>query len=56
MQPVIDAIIELAEHAGQGSLRVRAPTTPRPSRPRPASCVGADLATAYKIVAKGQRS
>ena len=54
MQPVIDAIIELAEHAAKDPFEF-APDDTEALKAEARKLVGADLAAAYKIVAKGQR-
>jgi len=54
MQPVIDAIIELAEHAAKEPFEFTADDT-EALKAQARSLVGADMAAAYKIVAKGQR-
>jgi polyribonucleotide nucleotidyltransferase len=54
MQPVIDAIIELAEHAAKEPFEF-APDDTEALKAEARKLVGADLASAYKIVAKGQR-
>jgi len=54
MQPVIDAIIELAEHAAKEPFEFTADDTDA-LKAQARSLVGADMAAAYKIVAKGQR-
>jgi polyribonucleotide nucleotidyltransferase len=54
MQPVIDAIIELAEHAAKEPFEFSADDT-EALKAEARKLVGADLAAAYKIVAKGQR-
>jgi polyribonucleotide nucleotidyltransferase len=54
MQPVIDAIIELAEHAAKEPFEFTADDT-EALKAEARKLVGADLAAAYKIVAKGQR-
>jgi polyribonucleotide nucleotidyltransferase len=54
MQPVIDAIIELAEHAAKEPFEFTADDT-EALKAEARKLVGADMAAAYKIVAKGQR-
>jgi polyribonucleotide nucleotidyltransferase len=54
MQPVIDAIIELAEHAAKEPFEFTADDT-EALKAQARKLVGADMAAAYKIVAKGQR-
>ena len=54
MQPVIDAIIELAEHAAKEPFEFTADDT-EALKAEARRLVGADMAAAYKIVAKGQR-
>ena len=54
MQPVIDAIIELAEHAAKDPFEFT-PDDTEALKAEARKLVGADLAAAYKIVAKGQR-
>jgi polyribonucleotide nucleotidyltransferase len=54
IQPVIDAIIELAEHAAKEPFEF-APADTESVKAEMKALVGADLATAYKIVAKGER-
>ena len=54
MQPVIDAIIELAEHAAKEPFEF-APDDTEALKAEARKLVGADLASAYKIVAKGER-
>ncbi len=54
MQPVIDAIIALAEHSAKEPFDFQ-PEDTDAIKAQMKALVGADLATAYKIVAKGQR-
>jgi polyribonucleotide nucleotidyltransferase len=54
MQPVIDAIIELAEHAAKDPFEFT-PDDTEALKAEARKLAGADLAAAYKIVAKGQR-
>ena len=54
MQPVIDAIIELAEHAAKDPFEFT-PDDTEALKAEARKLVGADLQAAYKIVAKGQR-
>ena len=54
IQPVIDAIIELAEHAAKEPFEFTADDT-EALKAEARKLVGADMAAAYKIVAKGQR-
>ncbi len=54
MQPVIDAIISLAEHSAKEPFDFQ-PDDTDAVKAEMKALVGADLATAYKIVAKGQR-
>ncbi|MFZ4066232.1 MAG: polyribonucleotide nucleotidyltransferase [Phenylobacterium sp.] len=54
MQPVIDAIIELAEHAAKEPFEFT-PDDTEALKAEARKLVGADMAAAYKIVAKGQR-
>jgi polyribonucleotide nucleotidyltransferase len=54
MQPVIDAIIELAEHAAKEPFEFTVDDT-EALKAEARKLVGADMAAAYKIVAKGQR-
>jgi polyribonucleotide nucleotidyltransferase len=54
IQPVIDAIIELAEHAAKEPFDFAAPDT-ESVKAEMKKLVGKDLAAAYKIVAKGER-
>ena len=54
MQPVIDAIIELAEHAAKEPFEFTADDT-EALKAEARKLVGADMAAAYQIVAKGQR-
>jgi polyribonucleotide nucleotidyltransferase len=54
IQPVIDAIIELAEHAAKEPFDFTADDT-EALQAQMKALVGADLASAYKIVAKGER-
>ncbi|HPA37239.1 MAG TPA: polyribonucleotide nucleotidyltransferase [Phenylobacterium sp.] len=54
MQPVIDAIIELAEHAAKEPFEFVAEDTSA-LKAKVKELIGADLAKAYKIVAKGER-
>ena len=54
MQPVIDAIIELAEHAAKDPFEFT-PDDTEALKAEARKLVGSDLAAAYKIVAKGQR-
>ena len=54
MQAVIDAIIELAEHSAKDPFEF-APDDTEALKSEARKLIGADLAAAYKIVAKGQR-
>ena len=54
MQPVIDAIIELAEHSAKEPFEFT-PDDTEALKSEARKLIGADLAAAYKIVAKGQR-
>ncbi len=54
MQPVIDAIIELAEKAGKDPFEFE-PTDLAPLKKKIADMVGADLANAYKVTKKDER-
>ncbi|MFM8821606.1 MAG: polyribonucleotide nucleotidyltransferase, partial [Phenylobacterium sp.] len=54
MQPVIDAIIELAEHSAKDPFEFT-PDDTEALKSEARKLIGADLAAAYKIVAKGQR-
>ena len=54
MQPVIDAIIELAEHSAKDPFEFT-PDDTEALKAEARKLAGADLAAAYKIVAKGQR-
>ncbi len=54
MQAVIDAIIELAEHAAKDPFEFT-PDDTEALKSEARKLIGADLAAAYKIVAKGQR-
>ena len=54
MQPVIDAIIELAEHSAKEPFQFT-PDDTEALKAKAKTLVGKDLAAAYKIVAKGQR-
>ncbi|MDP3660940.1 polyribonucleotide nucleotidyltransferase [Phenylobacterium sp.] len=54
MQPVIDAIIELAEHSAKEPFDF-VPDDTDAIKAEIKGLIGADLAAAYKIVAKGQR-
>jgi polyribonucleotide nucleotidyltransferase len=54
IQPVIDAIIELAEHAAKEPFEFAEDDTDA-VKAEIKALIGADLASAYKIVAKGQR-
>ncbi|MDO9430403.1 MAG: polyribonucleotide nucleotidyltransferase [Phenylobacterium sp.] len=54
IQPVIDAIIELAEHSAKEPFEFVADDTDA-IKAEVKKLIGKDLATAYKIVAKGQR-
>ena len=54
IQPVIDAIIELAEHAAKEPFDFAVDDTDA-VKAEIKTLIGADLASAYKIVAKGQR-
>ncbi|MBV9993650.1 MAG: polyribonucleotide nucleotidyltransferase [Caulobacteraceae bacterium] len=54
VQPVIEAIIELAEHSAKEPFDFEAPDTEK-LQAEVKALVGTDLAAAYKIVAKGER-
>jgi len=54
IQPVIDAIIELAEHSAKEPFDFQ-PADTETVKAEMRTLVGADLASAYKIVAKGER-
>ncbi|MCA3720956.1 polyribonucleotide nucleotidyltransferase [Phenylobacterium sp.] len=54
MQAVIDAIIELAEHSAKDPFEFT-PDDTEALKSEARKLIGADLAAAYKIVAKGQR-
>ncbi|MCA6284280.1 MAG: polyribonucleotide nucleotidyltransferase [Phenylobacterium sp.] len=54
MQPVIDAIIELAEHSAKDPFEFT-PDDTEALKAEARKLAGADLAAAYKIVSKGQR-
>jgi polyribonucleotide nucleotidyltransferase len=54
LQPVIEAIIELAEHSAKEPFDFAAPDT-EAVKAEIKTLIGADLAAAYKIVAKGER-
>jgi polyribonucleotide nucleotidyltransferase len=54
IQPVIDAIIELAEHSAKEPFDFQ-PSDTESVKAEMKQLVGADLASAYKIVAKGER-
>jgi len=54
IQPVIDAIIELAEHSAKEPFDFQ-PADTESVKAEMKALVGADLASAYKIVAKGER-
>ena len=55
MQPVIDAIIELAETRRQGAARLRSRPTSREIETAMLGIAEADLAAAYKITVKQER-
>src|SRR5438445_12134537 len=54
MQPVIDAIIELAEHSAKEPFDFQQEDTDA-IKAEVKKAIGKDLAAAYKIVAKGER-
>ena len=54
IQPVIDAIIELAEHAAKEPFEFAVDDTDA-VKADTKKLIGKDLAAAYKIVAKGER-